>query len=186
MSLIKKIVLSLVCLLGLLSVSKAAEPEFKPFSADISSSLSGVPNNINTHQKCYVTKDKNRFDTTEMIVIIRKDKNIMWILHPLQKTYSEISLSSDAQASMVKMIGVPVFDRTMDNFIETETIDGQLADMYKGNGLTTYCVHGSTVLLKIEKQFGGGVGFIWEFKNIQIGEPSPDVFEIPKGYKKSG
>lgn len=189
-----------VGLLGFVSISMAQDLEYKPYSADVTmgSPNSGMPP---TTSKWYITKDKKRMETTRQfrghsrarISIIRNDKHVTWSLNPETNTYTEIYIDPDGQAltnDVNQAVGMrgqslnSLGSRPMGQLVGTETIDGQLADRYD-SGASSYYIHGTTVPLKMVVNTGQ-MQVVTEFKNIQIGEPSPDLFEIPEGYTKKG
>ena len=173
-----------VGILGFASFSRAQE--FKPYTADVIQSSNGETRSTG---KWYISADKSRMETTiernghsrSTIVIGRMDKNIEWLLNPKTNTY--IEKDSQAERNDAK--------KPVGQLAGTETIDGQLADRYDSNTGTgsqvSYYIHGTTVPLKSITDMtvsGMQVNNVFEYKNIQIGEPSPDMFEIPEGYTK--
>ena len=161
-------------------------------------------------QKCCVSKDKQRvegtfevvakdlksgetkFDKThdKTITISRYDKNVSWTLDPATKTYWEnnqadiLNLANKSMGANAKSLDDLVKQAEENQeLVGTETIDGQLADKYKlkqgDPSKIYYYLHGTKVPLKFVTSKS-----VTEYKNIKIGEPPAELFEIPQGYTK--
>lgn len=161
-------------------------------------------------QKSYVSKDRERvegtvevvakdmqsgetkFDKTHdtSIMISRHDKKISWTLDPVAKTYWEaneadilngVSQSTGFNAKSWQDLMKETEEKN--EFVGTETIDGQLADKYKlkvrDSFTISYYLHGTKVPLKMVTSKS-----VTEYKNIKIGEPPAELFELPQGYTK--
>lgn len=173
----KRFCLVIFMILGFISVTKADEPKFVPFTSEI-----GSAEFVGTW---YVTQDKRRYDgidRTGKIApasqnwIIRYDLGKVWILYPDTKTYQEMNMTDDQKRQ----------DKTAPygKFLKTVKYKGQLVDYYIPNASTSlYYLHGTKVPLRFEKIVGNET-HITEFTNIQMQEPSSDVFEIPSDYVK--
>ena len=185
--------------------SYAQITNFKSFSVDQSQTLDGK---ITGYGKYYYVKDKRRNEGTlylyggkifKTIIIIRMDKQIMWILNPEKKTYTERSWQSKGPAKGMQDIRMSGVEKPTGTLVGTETIDGQLADKYIESSsfkqgplkvntkITSYYVHGSMIPIKVEIDMRSDDGNMHigvdEYKNIQFNEPPAELFEIPAGYK---
>jgi len=161
-------------------------------------------------QRLYVSKDKDRVEGTvenvlkDMqsgeaisentndtgIVINHRDKNVSWTLAPATKTYWEnnqadmLNFMNKAMGANAKSLDALVKEVEEKNeFVGTEIIDGQQADKYKlkqgDPSKISYYLHGTKVPLKFVTSKS-----VTEYKNIKIGEPPAELFEIPQGYTK--
>ncbi len=128
--------------------------------------------------------DKIRVEMPESTMIIRRDKNLMWVLMPAGKTYME---------QPINMAQAPKATREFDGEIERvamgiETVDGQPAEKFK----VTYLENGKKVSVyqwlragefpvKVEAIDGS---WSTEFKNLKTGIQAAGLFEPPAGYEK--
>ena len=185
------------CLLAFLSgwflvTACAQNAYFNGFSADVimhSNSAEGKSSVMNG--KIYFSKDKMRTENTietnghsmSSIVIVRTDKNVMWMLMPQQNMYMETPINQQEAARAKAISNNPVDEKP----VGSEMVDGQMADKYEiNNGKCTgykYISSASHFLLRIEMDCGNS-HTVMEYKNIQKGEPPDELFEIPAGYKK--
>ncbi len=173
----KNLFVIIVVLFCSISVSRAQEAKFVPFTSEIASAeFIGM---------WYVTQDKRRYDGTDRTGrinpptqnwIIRYDLGKVWVLYPETKTYKEMNMTEEQKRE----------DKTAPYGKLYKTIDykGQSVDQYVPNAKTTlYYIHGTKVPLRVERIVGNET-HITEFTNIQMQEPSSDVFEIPLDYVK--
>ena len=187
----------IVCLLTFLPVwflvtACAQDAYINGFSADVimhSNSAEGKSSVMNG--KIYFSKDKMRTENTietnghsmSSIVIVRTDKNVMWMLMPQQNMYMEMPINQQEAARAEAISNNPVDEKP----VGSEMVDGQMADKYEINsGKCTgykYISSASHFLLKMEMDCENS-HTVTEYKNFQKGEPQDELFEIPAGYKK--
>lgn len=151
------------------------------FSADLVTT-----NNAGTFEgKIYLTKDMTRMDMPQSSVITRLDKNVVWILMPQDKLYIEQPIKPENTA--MKPGKLP--NETQRELVTTEKVDGKETDKFK----ITYSTGGKTetIFQWIEKDSGiplrtSALDGKWsyEYKNVQKGNQSMALFELPSGYKK--
>jgi hypothetical protein len=152
------------------------------FSADM---ISRVGKEI-VNARIYVAQGKIRMEMPESIMIIRMDKNISWMVMPSEKMYMEhpINLSSapkvsknfDGEIERVPMGTEPVDGKPAEKFQVTYTENGKKSSVYQW-------LRGSEIPVKVEAVDGS-----WgmEYKNLEVGPQSPDLFEPPEEYTKFG
>ena len=133
--------------------------------------------------KIFVSGDKSRTETQNMVIIARMDKKITWMLMPKQKMYME---------SQIKPGSVPVEKNSTQVekvLVGKDTVDGKPATKYKmtfSDGKEKNAVY---------QWFLDANGFpvktaafddSWshEYKNIKQGKQPTELFEVPAGYKK--
>lgn len=136
--------------------------------------------------KMYFAKDKIRFETAGMVSITRMDKKVVWLLMPTEKMYMEqdIRLENIVAAGSEAVPGE--VERTL---LGTETVNGYLTNKYRivvqSEGRRQAILQWLMVDGLLPVKTASEDGKWWqEFRNIKLGEPDPDVFEIPAGYKK--
>ena len=133
----------IVCLLTFLPVwflvtACAQDAYINGFSADVimhSNSAEGKSTVMNG--KIYFSKDKMRTENTieteghsmASIVIIRRDKNVMWMLMPQQNMYMEMPINQQEAARAEAISNNPVDEKP----VGSEMVDGQMADKYEIN-----------------------------------------------------
>ncbi len=137
-----------------------------------------------TNAKIYVTQDKVRMEMPESIMIIRRDKNLSWMLMPADKMYMEHPVDMSSSPKVAKE-----FEEEIERVaMGTETVDGapaekfQVTYMEKKKKVSVYqWLRGGQFPVKVEA-VDGSWGF--EYKNLKTG-PQPDsLFEPPADYQK--
>ena len=134
--------------------------------------------------RIYVTPQKVRMEMSESVMIIRRDKNISWMLMPADKMYME---------HPVDMSSSPKVSKNFDGEIErvamgTEAVDGQPAEKVKvtytekGKNVSVYqWLRGGQIPIKVEAVDGS---WSMEYKNLKVGPQPVDLFEPPADYEK--
>ncbi len=140
------------------------------------------------HEKVYYGKKKSRIEIeNSSIMIVRKDKNVIWTIIPKHKIYMEESFDKNQSS-----LGI---DDSKYKLTGTETINGQLMDKYTADlspavGNKSQCKgillvsKSSRTPIRGDLVCGTQTQTITEYKNAVIGDPPADLFEIPEGYKK--
>jgi len=135
---------------------------------------------------------------TDKVVICRRDKGVIWILNPADKTYQEIPRGSagagayDIDAA-VQGAGLGQYPFTK-ALVGQEEINGYLCDKYSlafgGSDapVDTMSVWfakklGQVIWLKVETGKLSGEG---GFRNIKVVDLPDSLFEIPEGYAREG
>jgi len=155
------------------------------FAAEFSADMVNTSKAATISQKFFVNGNKSRMESPESIVIIRMDKNVMWMLMSQQKMYMEQPLDpSKIPATSEKYPGE--MERTL---VGKEAIDGRTTEKYR----ITYTVNGMkvTVYQWLAPDLGMPVktaaedgSWTMEYKNIETGSQPDSLFEIPSGYSK--
>ena len=172
-------------MLGVLAVSgvslflTAAGAGAQEFSADM---VNREGKEI-TNSKIYVTSEKVRMEMAEGVMIIRRDKNLSWMLMPADKMYMEqaIDLSRAPRTSS------EFDDEVSREALGTEVVDGAPAQKFKvvykekKKDVTVYQWLRGQFPVKVEA-VDGSWGF--EYKNLQTGAQPADLFEPPADYTK--
>ena len=157
-----------------------ARAEAQEFSADMISRTGKETVNA----KIYVAKDKVRMEMPESIMIVRRDKNLSWMVMPADKMYME---------HPVDMSSSPKVATQFDDEIErvamgAEDVDGQSAEKFKvtyrekNKAVSVYqWLRGGKIPVKVEAVDGS-----WgmEYKNLKTGPQSAELFEVPVDYEK--
>jgi outer membrane lipoprotein-sorting protein len=185
-SLAKSLFIAAASALVLAQAAAAAQ-----FSADFVQKIGGR----STTGKVYVQGDKIRREATrgaeQTIVISRMDKRIVWMLHPAQKSYMEMSfeknrpyiLNDPKWQQELKKLGTLTRDGQ-------ETVNGYPCDkyvlVYRDKAMGTQYQWISKKLkfpIKIETK-GSRFPMVIEYKNIKERRLADSLFEVPAGYKK--
>ena len=160
-------------------------------SEDYSIETFGHFNKNVIHQKTYNGRGKWRVETISpqanlnQVMIVRKDKMLIWTLMPENKMYTEIPIDKVPS-------GFGDIDMTKFKHVGTEVVDGQMADKYlvlvdapSNDCQSLFFVSKATrIPIKSDMECGGHREPILEYKNAVIGAPPADLFEIPEDYKK--
>jgi hypothetical protein len=177
---------NLMLFLFLVSASSFAAAPPQQFSADMVMTAQGHA----VTGKYAMSGDKMRMEMGAMgqttITIARHDKKVSWVLMPAQKTYMEMKMEGKGQ-------GPTPFDADA-NFQYTpagkEIVDGHPCRKMKftvtKGGQSFSGFHWlATDLKDLPVKWSDEAGTsVMEFKNIKMGAPPADLFEIPAGYKK--
>jgi hypothetical protein len=169
---------SIVVVIFTTSLSAAAE-----FSADVVSKAS---------VRCTNTKIAMKNDKSRMAMlcqpgytIIRKDKNVMWLVIPEQKTYIEMPIDPQLEFRTEEKIKGEVNRK----LIRSEIINGHPAVKYEitfKDGARTerlYQWMATDIKFPIKTAAIDG-SWSTEFTNIKMGLQQDAFFEIPQGYRK--
>lgn len=171
------LIMAAVLALGTAAVASA----YQGFDADVVS----VNGKQTTQGKIFVSGDKMRLEKAGTTAITRMDQRVVWLLMPMEKMYIEqafrpenIVPASEATAGEV--------DRTL---LGTEAVKGKAANKYqitvkmdgKRSTFILWLAADSALPLKTAAEDGSW----WqEYRNIVVGVPDPELFEVPAGYKK--
>jgi len=155
------------------------------FAQEFSAATKHVHQDTIREGTVYVSENKIRFETADVINIIRFDKKILLSLDPGRKSYAETILPPDQIPSFRGELPGEIH-RT---FLCSETLDGREADKYfvitkgfEGNKNIHIWVAKDISWPVKRKAIDGS----WEISlsDIAIGPQPPGLFEVPEGYQK--
>lgn len=144
--------------------------------------------------KVYHAPGKERreqaFGETKQIFILRKDKNIAWLLMPQRKIYMEIPFSQAKENEMdlssyqieQTRVGEEIVEgvRTTKSKVVMTGPDGENFD-----GFLWTTPDGITMKIDaVARGKGEKARMKMTMKNLKIGKQDPALFEIPVGYRK--
>jgi outer membrane lipoprotein-sorting protein len=140
--------------------------------------------------KVFVKGEKERVEIsspkTAGVIILRRDKKVMWMLQPGQKSYTEMPLVQKDMANSFYFPGEGVTKK----LLGTETLNGYEAEKYEGthvedNGreekFIMWISKKSRIPLRIESP---DKSFTLDYKDIKEGGVDDALFEMPVGYQK--
>lgn len=128
---------------------------------------------------------ERQMEGMHMITILRKDRNVLWMLIPDERMYTETSLKQVPKgASMPTDVDI--------TRVGKETIEGVSTTKYKmllkdrtGGGFVWLDSHNIPVKMDVlAKDRGRNVRTTISLHNIKVGDQDPSLFEIPRGYSK--
>jgi hypothetical protein len=142
--------------------------------------------------KVYAAKDKERTETSmrgmTSVMILRKDKQLGYMLMPAQKMYQQLEL---AQAQAQSGGGHPA-DEVDITEVGTDTIEGQATTKYKlvlkdgsAGGFMWFTKDG--IMMKMDTVMKKGRNksrMTLTLRNLQIGAQDASLFEVPAGYNQ--
>ncbi len=151
---------------------------------------------IQNSGKMYVTPDKIRMDMSSpqgkgnMIMIMRRDNNLYWMLNPGEKRYFERPLNEKEWEKMAKGA---IKSKTEKN-LGTETINGYTCQKkevemvveilgFKNKSRSTVWI---SEKLDLPIRTRTEDGHVTEMRNIKKGRQSKKLFEVPGDYTKVG
>ena len=139
--------------------------------------------------KVFSAKDKERSETNmggmQSVMILRRDKQIGWMLMPMQKMYMTMDFAKAQQQS-----GAAPNEQIDITEVGTETIEGHAAKKYKmlmkdgsGGGFIWVTDQGIPVKMDFLSKSGGEkTRMTVTLKNLQLGSQDAAQFELPSGY----
>ena len=181
-------IVSLLCGIGLVQTSQATTTLPSPqveYSADrVIESEMGTFNG-----KVFAAKDKERTEINmrgmQSVTILRRDKQLGWMLMPSRRMYTEMDLARAQKQSAA----APVNDVQIEN-VGTETIDGHAATKYKmlmkdGSAGGFIWITSDGIAIKMDmlsKENGKKSRVTMKLPNVTIGPQEAQLFELPSGY----
>jgi len=140
--------------------------------------------------KVYSAKDKERSELQmngmQMVLILRKDKELGYMLMPAQRMYQELDFSTAQKQS-----GGPDTDDVEITKVGTETVEGHSATKYRmvlkdgtAGGFMWITDDGIPVKMDMLSKSGGDKSRMTvTLTNLKIGTQDPQLFEVPGDYK---
>ena len=151
------------------------------FSADYS--VQEKKQNISINGKIFIKGDKLRQETQmegmKQIMIIRPDKNVIWMIMPEGKTYMEMSHVADDK----KTEPWTSERESKAKYLGKETVSGLSCKKYeyREQGETYYSWISKKFPFPVKTEYSDG---LIEYKNIKEGKVADSLFEVPSGYTK--
>jgi hypothetical protein len=147
------------------------------------------------HGPLYVTRGKERReylqDGERMVMIIRHDKKVMWMLMPDDKMYMEMKTTEESKKSTDDLSNYKIEQTTVGpevvNGVNTTKSKIIMAGR-KGEKLggfwwqTKEGIIAKMDVIAVDK--GSKNRIKSELKNLKVGNQDPRLFEIPSGYSK--
>lgn len=143
------------------------------------------------HRSAGVNRADTEMKGQQSSMIMRLDRNVVWIVAPQQGMYMEMSLQ-DPQAR-ARVADIPDNDRITDfSFVTQEPVNGVLANKYQvastdaqGERVEGYLwtSNDHDVLVKMDLSDGKS-HVVMELRDLQVGPQPAALFEPPGGYRK--
>ena len=139
--------------------------------------------------KVYSAKDRERTEMQmqemQTVMIIRRDKQLGWMLMPMHKMYQQVDFAQARQQS-----GAAPDDQVEITEVGAEEIEGHASTKYKmlmkdgsAGGFIWITTEGIPVKMDMLSKSGGEKSRItMTLRNLRIGAQDPQLFEIPAGY----
>jgi len=139
--------------------------------------------------KVYSAKDRERAETTmqgmQTVMILRRDKQLGWMLMPTQKMYQQLDLAKARQQSGAAPDGEVEITQ-----VGSESVSGFETTKYKllmkdgsAGGFIWITPEGIAVKMDmLSKADGAKTRVTMTLTNVQIGTQDPQLFEVPDGY----
>ncbi|MEJ1960577.1 MAG: DUF4412 domain-containing protein [Gammaproteobacteria bacterium] len=139
--------------------------------------------------KVYSAKDKERSETSlrgmTSVMILRRDKQLGWMLMPAQKMYQQMDLAkAQAQSGGQPQEQVEITE------VGSDTVEGQSATKYKlimkdgsAGGFMWFTKDG--IMVKMDTVVKNGRDksrMTLTLRNVKIGSQDASLFELPSGY----
>lgn len=139
--------------------------------------------------KVYAAKDKERSETSMQgmtsVMILRRDKQLGYMLMPAQKMYSQMDFGKAQQQS-----GAQPADQVEITEVGSDTIEGQATTKYKlimkdgsAGGFMWFTKDG--IMMKMDTVVKNGRNksrMTITLKNVRIASQDASLFEVPAGY----
>jgi len=139
--------------------------------------------------KVYSATDRERSETSmqgmQTVMILRRDKQLGWMLMPTQKMYQQLDFAKARQQS-----GAAPDSEVEITQVGIETVAGFEATKYKmlmrdgsAGGFIWITTEGIAVKMDmLSKAAGTKTRMTMTLSNVQIGAQDPQLFEVPEGY----
>jgi hypothetical protein len=139
--------------------------------------------------KVFSAKDKERAEMNmggmQSVMILRRDKQLGWMLMPAQKMYMTMDFAKAQQQS-----GAAPNDQVEITEAGTETIEGSSAKKYKmlmkdgsGGGFIWITDQGIPVKMDMLSKSGGEKSRMTvTLKNLKVGSQDAQLFDLPAGF----
>ena len=178
----------------LVSAGSVYAGKIKSFSAE---QVTLTPNGkIENKGKMYITPEKMRMEMRSpqgkgnMIIIMRRDNNLYWMLNPGEKKYFERPLNEKEWEKMAK----GAIKSKTEKDLGTETVNGfkcrkksvEMVVEVMGFKSKSRSVVWVSKKLDMPVRTKMEDGRVTELRNIKKGRQSKKLFEVPGGYKKVG
>lgn len=149
------------------------------FSADFISKSSN-PQDMPGKGKMFMKEGLMRMEMAQAVTIIRPDKSVMWILMDREKMYMEQPMQVTGQGRMKEW--TPNMEKIAVK-VGKETVSGYKCTKYelKEEGHTFYYWISKKIAFPVKVQDENGYMLL---KNIETGNVSDRLFELPTGYQK--
>jgi hypothetical protein len=158
------------------------------WAAELSADVVTTTQGRTMTSKIIVKGDKSRMEGQGRpgYTIVRKDKEVIWLVNPAQKSYMEMKLNQSRQPG----VGEKVQGEISRKLLGSETIDAHPAQKYEvtytAQGKTTKMYQWMATDIKFPVKMAAADGsWTTEYKNIKMGGQTDDLFEVPGGYTKS-
>lgn len=194
---IGKIFLFALCISLFFYGSVCAAEKYQEPKVDYSADEYMETEQVNMKAKVYHTGGKERREQDmggmQQIQIIRRDKNLIWMLMPQQKMYMEMPLEEgkgkSADVSGYKIEESSVIGEEVVNGVKATKSKVIMSDS-KGNKLGGFIWNTKeNITVKMDllaKAEGSKMRMKTELKNLKIGKQDSKLFEIPSNYIKAG
>jgi hypothetical protein len=151
------------------------------FSADVVSSYGKET----MQGKIFVANDKMRFESAGTISITRLDKKLVWLLMPTEKMYME----QDVRLQNIIPSATPLPGELERIFLGSEMVNGYQTNKYRVTMRLEYQKQSYLEWIAVDsglpvKMAAEDGKWNQEYRNLKIGTPDLDLFEIPAGYQK--
>jgi outer membrane lipoprotein-sorting protein len=139
--------------------------------------------------KVFSAKDKERAEMNmsgmQSVMILRRDKQLGWMLMPAQKMYMTVDFAKAQQQS-----GAAPNDQVEITEVGTESVEGFSAKKYKmlmkdgsGGGFIWITEQGIPVKMDMLSKSGGEKSRMTvTLKNLKIGSQEAQLFDLPAGF----
>jgi len=131
----------------------------------------------------YVSGEKSRMDLEGSSMIVRRDKNVMWMVMPEKKTYMEMAIDSDKLTKTYQEIEGEVSREPLG----TEELNGMQVEKslvtYEDDGKTKKMyqwIKDGAIAVRSEDVDGK---WAVEFQNLNTDKPDDSLFEPPADYE---
>lgn len=143
--------------------------------------------------RVYSAQGKDRMETSmggmQSVMILRRDKQVGWMLMPMQKMYQEMDLAQARQQT-----GAAPDDQVEVTEVGSDSIEGFAATKYKmvmkdgsAGGFVWITAEGIAVKLDMLGRSGRDkMRITMTLKNLSIGAQDASLFELPAGYGAMG
>jgi Domain of unknown function (DUF4412) len=141
--------------------------------------------------RVFFSADKERTETEaggmQSVTIVRRDRNLVWTLMPVQRMVSEADLKSARDPARA-----PTGEDVRISVVGNETVEGVATTKYKliakdgeAGGFMWFTREGIAMKMDLlQKEEGKPSRMTLTLRNLKIGPQDAQLFEVPEGYSK--
>ncbi len=160
-------------------------------AADFSATMVTNTSNGSTSSKVFISGDKQRTEPLDEdsdgqgIVIVRRDRGVVWVLIPSEESYMEMPITEEYNTPLASKSKIVSREKLGEEKIEGRATLKELVTVKDEDGDTTKMYQWTDkklgIPIKAEDKDGD---WSYVYKDVETGKQDAALFVIPSGYEK--